>query len=68
MTIIAPLYITQSPELETALKTKNGAHSNNQKLHSYYIETSAMLYRNGAAAKMEACRFDREAKSCFRQF
>lgn len=27
MTIIAPLYITQSPELETALKTENRAQS-----------------------------------------
>lgn len=66
MTIIAPLYITQSPELATALKTKNRAQSNNQKLHSYYIETRCMV--QCCCAKMEACRFDKEAKSCFRQF
>lgn len=62
MTIIAPLYITQSPELETALKTKNRAQSNNQKLHTVTTQKPGAWY--SAAAKMEAWRFDEEAKSC----
>ena len=61
MTIIAPLYITQSPELETALKTKNRAQFNNQKLHTVTREKPCAWY--SAAAKMEAWRFDEEAKS-----
>lgn len=46
MTIIAPLYITQSPKLETALKTKNRVQSMLEVAHcSYQVRGTVLLQK-----------------------